>query len=185
MNCNPAISDKHFIKWILIVRSSDAMDHHESWVIQTLSREASQTSVKKSFWYHLRHIVPWFLDMTSMLHITLAQVSSVTQLWSWETRPRWPNQCTDSLSLSYWQARVLIPSSIQVLNCFKSKLNIGNGLGYLNNLCGQSLSHFVILFISNWKTRSKSTHGPVYCDTGKYWPLIGRYLYISDSDWLM
>ena len=36
------------------VRSSDAMDHHESWVIPTLSREASQTSVKKSFWYHLR-----------------------------------------------------------------------------------------------------------------------------------
>ena len=54
VNCNPAISDKHFIKWILIVRSSDAMDHPESWVSPTLSREASQTSVKKSFWYHLR-----------------------------------------------------------------------------------------------------------------------------------
>ena len=118
------------------------------WTI--LSPEWSQRSaerrhrqvLKKSFWYHLRHIVPWFLDMTSILHITLAQVSSVTQLWSWETRPRWPNQCPDSLSLSYWQARVLIPSSIQVLNYFKSKLNIGNGLGYLNTLCGQSLSHF-------------------------------------------
>ena len=116
-----------------------------SWTI--LSAEWSQRSaerrhrqmLEKSFWYHLRHIVPWFLDMTSMLHITLAQVSSVTQLWSWETRPRWPNQCPDSLSLSYWQARVLIPSPIQVLNNFKSKLYIENGLGCLNNLCGQPL----------------------------------------------
>ena len=62
LNCDPAISDKHFIKWILIVRSSDAIDHPECWVIPTLGREASQTNVRKIILISLetyRSLISW------------------------------------------------------------------------------------------------------------------------------